>query len=230
MVEEDVVASYTVGPTQPPAFDGSVDYWERSPDPAHPNAFKGTELEGSFTTKVPQRQGWMAIDWIENPIGFVADGTRIPGIAPKFELIEAPHPALPSGHSIAVRIYDNWFSAAKCVKHDGVYHEVEPTVEALFRESQRDDVKFLIVSKERWNEMIGSFDALLVRDVNLANCLEGAYGTLNDKPVYTDAFESSDNKQQIFPGRQFSVRKRTEKLIMDTTVYPLFHGVAGWKK
>lgn len=227
MVEEDVVSTYIIGATQPPGFNG-VDYWERSGDPFHREAFQGTELAGHGSGGV-RRQGWMAIDWTENCLGFVPDGTRANGKPPKFELIEGPIEALPSGNVIAVRIYDNWFSASRCVKHDGVYHEIDPTVEALFRESQREDVKFLIVSKERWDEMVGGFDALLVRDADQGSCAEGAYGSLNGKPIFTDAFEPQESRRQILPGRQFSVRKRTEKLCMDINVYPLFHGVACWK-
>ncbi|AGS82106.1 hypothetical protein O152_gp254 [Pseudomonas phage PaBG] len=226
MVEEDLVASYTVGPTQPPSFQ-NVDYWERSGDPFHADAFKGTELAG-FGSKGARRMGWMAIDWCENPVGFVPDGSLFQGEAPKFTLIEAPNPALPSGHTIAVRKYDDWLSAAIFVKHDGVYTEIKPTFEALWEESQRDDVLFLLVSRERWEELIGCIEPMLRTD-GAVRMDDGVAGVLNGKVVFTDAFDMASNRK-ILEGRQFSVRKRTERLVPDTSVYPLLHGVAVYKR
>lgn len=226
MVEEDVVATFTVGPSQPPSFQG-VDYWERGGDPFHADAFKGTELAG-FGSKGERRKGWMAIDWCENPIGFVPDGTQCAGTAPKFTLIEAPNPALPSGHSIAVRKYADWLSAAIFVKHDGMYTEIKPTFEALWEESQRDDVLFLLVSRERWEELIGYIEPMLKTD-GAVRMDDGVAGVLNDKVVFTDAFDTASTRK-ILEGRQFSVRKRTERLVPDTSVYPLLHGVAVHKR
>lgn len=227
MVEEDLVASYTIGPTQPPSFQ-NVDYWERSGDPFHADAFKSTELEG-FGAKGVRRMGWMAIDWCENPVGFVPDGAVFQGEAPRFTLIEAPNPALPSGHTIVVREYRDWKEASIFVKHDGVYTEIQPTIEALWEESQREDVLFLLVSKERWQELLSWLEPLLCHDGS-CKLADGVAGSLNGKRMFTDAYEKSSCDRQIRAGRQFSVRRRTEKLIPDTSVYPLLHGVLETKR
>lgn len=61
----------------PPPSENTF-YWERGSDPFHPLAFKG--IEGiSFPSKdasKPRAEGWMAIDYAENEIGFVPDGTE----------------------------------------------------------------------------------------------------------------------------------------------------------
>jgi hypothetical protein len=61
------------------------EYWERSKDPFHPEAFAGIPAEnvmvfvgGSMSTG-QRKEGWLAIDYAENPIGFVPDGTVCDG-------------------------------------------------------------------------------------------------------------------------------------------------------
>lgn len=69
----------------PPPFLEGVAYWERSQDPAHPDAMKSIQsnarslvlllIRGELKSSTgPRKSGWMAIDWIENPIGFIPDG------------------------------------------------------------------------------------------------------------------------------------------------------------
>lgn len=70
--------------TQPPELPGFGSYWERSTDPFDPITILAAlaqatnkpvdELE-SLRDKPPVL-GWMLIDWCENPIGFVADGSN----------------------------------------------------------------------------------------------------------------------------------------------------------
>ena len=66
----------------PPPVMHSGDYWERSADPFHPEAFSNVParsvlvLMGGKLTQGKRKEGWMLIDWAENPIGFVADGTQ----------------------------------------------------------------------------------------------------------------------------------------------------------
>jgi hypothetical protein len=67
-----------VSATQEPAPVSYVDHWERGLDPWHPDAFKGTVLDGAFREPIPPRQaGWYAIDWCGNVIGFVPDGLPV---------------------------------------------------------------------------------------------------------------------------------------------------------
>ena len=91
--------SYLVSKDCPPHFGPSVNYWERSLDPFHADAFKGVAeqigkgcevvlacIGGQIDISPKRREGWMAIDWIENPIGFVPDGTEQDGEPPAFEI------------------------------------------------------------------------------------------------------------------------------------------------
>ena len=69
---------FTVDEFSPPPLD-SVYYWERGLDPAHVDAFKDTELDRYLPeSNEPRKEGWMAIDYHENPTGFVPDGTEVP--------------------------------------------------------------------------------------------------------------------------------------------------------
>lgn len=220
MQEDDLVATYTVGESQPPAFV-NVEYWERSLDPWHSGAFKGTCAEGILGTNEPTRaSGWMGIDWAENAVGFVPDGTQIQGKAPTFELVTDPN-VLPCGNVLAVQVYTNWLSMACCIRHEGVYTEIPATLKALIAESQRDDVKCLLIPEDFWMsrmpiDMVG-------RDCGEA-IPEGSVGTLYGKPIFSDA-GAGQRDRRILPGRLFSVRKRTKKLVPSLVEYPLLHGV-----
>lgn len=75
--------SYAVDEKNPPPLGGSVAYWDRTQDPFHADAFAGVEIPfssvlvtiGGGGIKVGKRRdGWMAYDWIHNPIGWSADG------------------------------------------------------------------------------------------------------------------------------------------------------------
>lgn len=78
---------YVTSETLPPKWNSSVTYWERSPDPAHRDAFKDTEMHKNLTDQVSDRRlGWMAVDWCENAIGFVPDGTAFEEDPDTFEL------------------------------------------------------------------------------------------------------------------------------------------------
>jgi hypothetical protein len=60
---------------------GAVHAWERGVDPWHEDAFPD-EFTYAGTTG-PRKEGWFALDWCGNVIGFVADGTEWPpGLSP----------------------------------------------------------------------------------------------------------------------------------------------------
>jgi len=74
---------YITSATAPPSFEG-VAYWERSKDPAHADAFKGILLPlqliiafGLMGSLRHRREGWMGIDFNDNPIAFVPDETLV---------------------------------------------------------------------------------------------------------------------------------------------------------
>ena len=58
---------------------GSIQYWERGLDPWHRDAFP-EEFESLAPNQGEKRaEGWYAIDWCGNVIGFIADGSEYPG-------------------------------------------------------------------------------------------------------------------------------------------------------
>lgn len=58
---------------------GSIHDWERSSDPWHVDAFKGIGgiSADEWANKGKRADGWMALDWCGNSLGFVADGTEL---------------------------------------------------------------------------------------------------------------------------------------------------------
>ena len=65
-------------PTQQPPMDlmgGCIHYWERAPDPWHRDAFPDQFKPFAPNTR-SRRWGWLAIDGVENPIGWIPDGTE----------------------------------------------------------------------------------------------------------------------------------------------------------
>lgn len=89
--------SYIVSRELPPPMSyPGVFYYERSGDPFHVSCFDGV---GDHQTQLlaigaeidcahDQRQGWLAIDYCENPVGFFEDGYVAECDIPEFELRE----------------------------------------------------------------------------------------------------------------------------------------------
>ena len=84
--------SYVIGPNAPPPFY-MCDYYERSADPFHVSAFDSIDTDGKTVVLVggeqiqstgARRQGWMAIDYCENPVGFYPDGTVMDAELPDY--------------------------------------------------------------------------------------------------------------------------------------------------
>lgn len=104
--------SYLVNEQTPPQFSGSVAYWSRSADPFHVDAFKGIDLQGSTIVTIggaitggTRKLGWMAIDWCENPIGFVPDGHQQDGDPPAFEMRPSDlEPRYIGAHRVAAEV------------------------------------------------------------------------------------------------------------------------------
>jgi hypothetical protein len=70
-----------VSETQAPpvgGMGGSIHSWERSLDPWHqdafPDEFKVVGTDGE------RKEGWLALDAVGNPLGFIPDGTLVPDI------------------------------------------------------------------------------------------------------------------------------------------------------
>lgn len=123
---------YVISANCPPPYCPGVAYWERSVDPSNPGLlFAAMKAEGLKVPKdvgPPPAQGWLGIEWTENPIGFICDGDE-------FDIDEAPayniFPEGPSGHPIAERALTTlenarWFQSHgyKLVRHPYSSREV----------------------------------------------------------------------------------------------------------
>ena len=77
---------YKTDENTPPPFEG-VSYYERCCNPFDQSKILSA-LQGKPAPKLPD-SGWMAIDFYENPIGFVPDGSCYePNRKPEFEVIQ----------------------------------------------------------------------------------------------------------------------------------------------
>jgi hypothetical protein len=56
---------------------GAIHDWSRGSDPWHRDAFP-EEFHDSAPKQGVRKEGWYALDWCGNIIGFVADGTPTP--------------------------------------------------------------------------------------------------------------------------------------------------------
>lgn len=92
----------TVDERTPPPLPSHGTYWERQPDPFHIDTMPpemrdvppenvitiGSDRKG-FSTG-PRKDGWMLIDWVENSIGWVADGAAIEGEPQEYVFKQGP--------------------------------------------------------------------------------------------------------------------------------------------
>lgn len=70
-------------------------------DPFHADGFADLDLEGSVVIALGGMagesavgaigNGWMAIDWCENPVGWIADGTPSAATEDQFEFRTGPY-------------------------------------------------------------------------------------------------------------------------------------------
>lgn len=56
---------------------GMIIDWERSLDPWHRDAFPDEFKEVAPRQEAERREGWIALDWVGNPLVFVADGEEV---------------------------------------------------------------------------------------------------------------------------------------------------------
>ena len=67
-----------ISETNPPSkkYNRFVVTWERSLDPWHADSFPdGFKFVGNTGER---KWGWLGLDWVGNPIIFIADGTELP--------------------------------------------------------------------------------------------------------------------------------------------------------
>ena len=83
----------------PPPLRYCSHAWERCPDPFHVDAFKGTNVDldkaivigAAEISKGARRDGWMALDWCGNAIGWVPDGSEFEGEPDHYEIKDGPY-------------------------------------------------------------------------------------------------------------------------------------------
>lgn len=95
---------YKVNAENPPPYCPGVQYWERSGDPFNPGllaaALEAEGIRSPIKDTAPQKQGWMAIEWTENPVGFIPDDHEVEAeVMPEYHFTDEG----PCGHRIAER-------------------------------------------------------------------------------------------------------------------------------
>lgn len=86
----------------PPPFGGCA-YFERSCDPFHPKVLQSALDKTIDSSDVPE-SGWMGIDWGENPICFIPDGT---GYEKRNESFSIEEGYFPDGRMFAYPLGEN---------------------------------------------------------------------------------------------------------------------------
>lgn len=76
----ELIGPDTIMPTS--QMGGSVWSWERGQSPWHRSQFP-SELADQAPEQDEHYNGWYALDWCGNQIGFVPDGTPLSEISPK---------------------------------------------------------------------------------------------------------------------------------------------------
>ena len=114
--------TYTVADFVPPQPRPGVQYWERTRDPYHPAAYDsllGGILKESLWCQLfrpARKSGWGGIDYSENLVAFVPDGSVEDGSVPEYFLRKGPY-----GHFCAydtddfdrIRTHESWMAAAR---------------------------------------------------------------------------------------------------------------------
>ena len=197
--------SYLVSAENPPSYGlGHEVYWERSVDPFSRAAIQAAfQAEGlNMGTKVfdePQRSGWMAIEWAENPVGFVPDGYECwVDVMPEYHFTDEG----PSGHRIAERALNSlenarWYQSHGYVLTKRIYSEAE-----LIKLSRVPDCHAIIMHEDDVLEFSESLFA-----VN-EDCIVSA--SINSKPLFVSpTYTPESNKRQpVLKGEFIAVMKR----------------------
>jgi hypothetical protein len=84
LAEQPSHNTITVSGDSPPPYLFGGEYWERSSDPFHWKALgniptKNIVIIGKELSQGERKDGWLLIDYAENPIGFIPDGTQYEG-------------------------------------------------------------------------------------------------------------------------------------------------------
>ena len=168
--------TYLVSAECPPPLWSGVAYWERSNDPFHADAFKGIDLKdkaalfvggmGDVLNKPKQdtrKSGWMAIEWTENPVGFVADGTEVTETTrTKFVI----HENGPNAWKVAEPEAVDFVTARWYPRYYYYLQGYEYDFDTLRRVAHEKDVAYVIMDNEVYAKLREDLERVLILQPN----------------------------------------------------------------
>lgn len=208
--------TYKTDAENPPPLWPSVSYWERSGDPFHADAFKGLELGdkqalfiggmGDVLNKpkaATRAQGWMAIEWTENPVGFVADGTEYQ-VAEKAEYVI--HDNGPNPNIVAEPKAVDFFIARWWPRYYYVLEAHEYTFDTLHKIAHDKDTLYVVMGQDVYAKLRDDLERVLILKENS----EEATPQFAGKPLFVEppADVRGNRRGMELPGKFAIGRKR----------------------
>lgn len=171
-----------VSKDQPPPHIGGVLYWERCNNPFDPGIIAAAiESEGFKVVKSPLARpvdGWLAIEWGENPVGFYSDGMM-------FDCEGSEQAAYhftdvgPSGHRIAERALNSLQNARWFQSHGYILVRVGYNSRTVIEKVASIDCHAIIMHTAD----VDAFGAEFAT-VPLARTPESPQPSINSKPLF----------------------------------------------
>lgn len=198
---------YKLSSENPPPYGFGVQYWERSGDPFNPGllaaALAAEGYQSTVKDTTPQKQGWMGIEWSENPIGFLPDGHEV-----EVEEMPAYHftDVGPCGHRIAERALTTLENARWYQAHGYILVRHTYSSREVIGQAALIDCHALILSHADMEAFAYEFATVQYKQHEV----KPSGSSINAKPVFiVPADDPPENKRrQLAEGEFIAVMKR----------------------
>lgn len=186
--------NYVVSSDQPPPYLGGVMYWERGGDPFNPGllaaALAAEGLNAGKVNSPPVAQGWMAIEWGENPVGFLPDGHVFEAdVKPEYHFTEVG----PCGHRIAERALTSLENARWFQSHGNILVKHTYASRVVIGQAALIDCLAIIMHKRDMDAFASEFATVQYK----AHEVKPEGNSINAKPVFVYDPEDYDPQKRI---------------------------------
>lgn len=185
---------YVVSAKCPPPYCPGIAYWERSVDPSNPGLlFAAMKAEGLKVPKdagPPPAQGWLGIEWTENPIGFIPDGHVFEAdVKPEYHFTEVG----PCGHRIAERALTSLENARWFQSHGNILVKHTYASRVVIGQAALIDCLAIIMHKRDMDAFASEFATVQYK----AHEVKPEGNSINAKPVFVYDPEDYDPQKRI---------------------------------
>lgn len=199
----------TVSKDQPPPYVGGVLYWERSVNPFDPGIIAAAiESEGFKVAKTAHgrpAEGWLAIEWSENPVGFYSDGMVLDCESEEQAAYHFTEVG-PCGHRIAERALTTLENARWYQAHGYILVRHTYSSREVIGQAALIDCHALILSHADMEAFAYEFATVQYKQHEV----KPSGSSINAKPVFiVPADDPPENKRrQLAEGEFIAVMKR----------------------